>query len=101
MQLQIEAPLRPLARATDPATSHAAAASAAGLARDHHAKILEAIQIFGPATIYQVAYMTNLTHVQVARRMPELQAAGDVRVKTDETRAAPTGRQCRVWELAT
>jgi predicted ArsR family transcriptional regulator len=66
--------------------------------RDHYAKILDALERHD-GTIYEIAAATGLTHVQVARRMPELEAMAKV-TTTDETRASPSGRGCRVWDLA-
>lgn len=98
MDLLTDIPLRPLARATDPATSHAAASRAKNLAADHHAKILDALDK-RDGTIYEIATATGLTHVQVARRMPELDEMGQA-APTDETRLSPSGRGCRVWARA-
>jgi predicted ArsR family transcriptional regulator len=89
----------PRARRDDPSTSQLAAAQAVKLAQDHHAKIKGALEK-RDGTIYELAAATGLTHVQVARRMPELQAAGDIAVVATETRASPSGRQCRVWRRA-
>lgn len=86
---------QPAARRSDPATSHAAAASMGKAARDHHEAILGVL--WRPMTIYHIAKLTGLDHVQVARRMPELEQLGQVR-PTGGTEAGPSGRQCRVWE---
>ena len=83
------------ARRTDPATSHAAAAQT-DFYLDHFRRITEALQ--DPGTIYEIADRTGLTHVQVARRTPEMQEEGLIRVRPGETRPSPSGRACRVWE---
>lgn len=88
----------PRARRDDPATSQLAAQQAITLAADHYAKIIDALEERN-GTIYELATATGLTHVQIARRMPELAAYGKV-TATDETRLSPSGRQCRVWKLA-
>lgn len=98
IQLALEMPA-PRARRKDPETSHQAAAKASGLAQDHCRLITLALQEHGPQTIYELAARTRLSHVQIARRLPEL-AAADFVVVTNETRAGSTGRQCRVWRIA-
>jgi predicted ArsR family transcriptional regulator len=90
------APLRALARATDPITSHQAAAKAGPLVHVHVQLIRDAFRKGGDGTIYELAARVGLTHVQVARRMPDLLERGQVFV-TGETRLSPSGRACRVW----
>lgn len=89
----------PRARRDDPVTSQLAAQQAKQLAHDHRTKILDALAV-RDGTIYELAAATGLTHVQVARRMPELQDAKRARLKPDETRDSPSGRACRVWEIS-
>lgn len=97
-QLRLDMPLRPLARRTDPATSHAAAVRAHSLASVHQTKILAALKD-RDGQIYEIAERSGLTHVQVARRLPDL-TQGKPRIRlTGEERVGPTGRGCRVWEL--
>lgn len=92
----------PAARRTDPATSHAAAVAAKRLAREHAHKIVTALRL-GPATIYGLAERTGLNHVQVARRMKELQADNRVRRQRvgdkNVTQPSPNGCPCCVWEI--
>lgn len=83
------------ARRRDPETSHAAASRASEFAAVHMAAIRKALTL-GSGTIYEIAERTGLDHVQVARRLPEMR---DAKV-SDEKRCGPTGRMCRVWELA-
>jgi hypothetical protein len=85
----------PRARREDPITSQLAAAAAKDLAGEHYCAILDALDA-GDGTIYELAQRTGLTHVQVARRMPELEKLRLV-TTTDETRPSPSGRACRVW----
>jgi predicted ArsR family transcriptional regulator len=85
----------PVARKSDPETSHAAAASMYEAHKDHHYWILASL--WRPMTIYELAKLTGLTHVQVARRMPELEQMGKARA-TGETRTGDSGRECRLWE---
>ncbi len=84
-------------RRRDPATSRAAAARAGEFGSDHHAKIIGSLLTQGPATIYELADRTKLDHVAVARRMSELEKLGVAR-PTQDMRASPSGRACRVWE---
>lgn len=91
------------ARANDPTTSHAAAASI-DLDAAHFMAIMAALVRIGQGTCYDIGKSCGLNHWQVARRLPELEAGGKVRVVItndglDVTRKGPTGRQCRVWEL--
>jgi predicted ArsR family transcriptional regulator len=87
------------ARREDPVTSHAAADLVREFEGEHFAKVLKGLAE-GSATIYELADRAGLTHVQVARRMPELEQAGRVRIREGEKRKSPTGRPCRVWEVA-
>lgn len=87
MQLDL---LRPLARRSDPETSHEAAAKAAGMAVNHRNRIMAVFD--RPMTIKELAArLGDIDHVAVARRMPELQAM---------SQAHPTNNRrdgCRVW----
>lgn len=88
----------PGARRTDPATSHAAAEAAAELALRHHGLVLAALRQ-GAAGKDAIARSTGLDGVAVARRLPELQRMGLVRL-TGRTVASASGRQEREWERA-
>lgn len=85
------------ARREDPDTSKVAAASAVQFGHAHQAAIVGSLMTQGPGTIYEIGERTGLDHVAVARRMKELQELGAARPR-EETKAGPTGRQCRVWE---
>jgi predicted ArsR family transcriptional regulator len=87
----------PRARNTDPETSHIAAAGVEAFAGEHHAKILQALD--APGTIHELAERTGLDHVQVARRMIELERSKWV-IRLEETRPSPRGRPCRIWRRA-
>lgn len=87
--------LRPLARNTDPATSHTAARSAKALAAHHHTLIIGALQ--RPSTATELAARTGLTQVQVCRRLPELEELKLAR-PTGNTRLTESGRPSREWE---
>lgn len=81
------------ARETDPATSHAAAASAP--VNEHQAKILDALAA-GPAGASGVAARAGLTGVQVNRRINELVASGHL-VETGRLVKSAAGRAEREW----
>ncbi len=67
----------PKARATDPATSHAAAKRAAATAGGHREAIVEALAA-GPAGQTEIARRAGLTVAAVSKRLPELRRAGIV-----------------------
>lgn len=97
---QIDIDFTTRARGTDPQTSHDAAATAGDFAHGHYALILGALAT-RDGTIYELAERTKLSHVQVARRLPEMRDAVPAKVRqTDKTRPGPSGRACVVWEAA-
>jgi DNA-binding MarR family transcriptional regulator len=71
LRMVTSAMTEPLARRTDPQTSHAAAARAALFTGDHETRILAAIDRAGAqgATAKEIATATGLTDVQVNRRL--------------------------------
>lgn len=89
----------PLARSSDPSTSHGAADQAKQLAARHHLTILRALREHGPASKDRIAALTCLTGTQVARRTVELQRDGLIRA-TGRTVASTAGRQERAWAVA-
>ena len=97
MSAQLPLDFRRLARRNDPSTSKVAAARVIDFADGHYALIISALSQ-GEATIYEIAERAGLTHVQVARRMPELAAATLV-VDTGRTKPSPSGRPCRIWKV--
>jgi hypothetical protein len=86
----------PRARREDPVTSQLAAAQADELSNAHYAQIRAALAAADGCTIHEIAALTGLTHVQVARRMKEMRGV----IATPETRPSPSGRPCRVWKRA-
>jgi hypothetical protein len=48
-------------------------------------------------TCYDLARLTAIDHVAVARRMGELRDSGEVR-DTGRTASGASGRQCTLWE---
>ena len=85
----------PAARTSDPSTSHAAAVRAKQFVWDHKTAILGAL--WKPMHCYRLAKLTNLTHVQVDRRMRELANAGLVQ-DTGRTEMGEAGTPCILWE---
>lgn len=88
----------PRARKRDPATSHAAAASAGALRSRHQLEIVAALDQFGPLGKDGIARMTGLTGVQVCRRLAELARDGKVS-PTGFVVASDSGRHEREWRL--
>ena len=94
---------QPRARKRDPETSHKAAERVQDFAAGHFALILETLKRFGPLTIDELSARSALDKWAVARRLPELERAGSVRVLQrdgrDVTRPGTSMRQQRVWEV--
>ena len=87
----------PTARRTDPAESHAAAASAQDLARQHQVLILGAL-MQGAAGVDRIAAITKLSPYQVSKRMSELERGGAAKVVPGITVQSDAGRAQRLWE---
>lgn len=90
-------------RANDPLSSVLAAERAGEFAGKHSDRIMHAMReckAMGIATCaWRISVETGLTVVQVARRMPELQRAGLVKVATTPSGADIMDGDYRVWEL--
>lgn len=87
------------ARATDPATSKAAAASAIDIAEGHCAVIHSALRRFpvSGATVSDLArLLPHLSRHQINKRLPDLRMQGLAHA-TKETREGATGRAEQVW----
>ena len=84
----------PLSRNTDPVTSHKAADRAKRFAWDHKAAILGVM--WRPMIAPEIGRLTRLTTEQICRRLPELQAAGLVRLTGREREDG--GSSFREWE---
>lgn len=81
----------PRARASDPATSHAAAKRAASTAGGHREAIVEALAR-GPAGQSEIAKRTGLTVAAVSKRLKELRDACRIE-RCGECRSASGGRE--------
>lgn len=89
------------ARATDPLTSHVAAAGAAQFADSHGARILHVIQTLNVDGMCaaEIGEACGLTVVQVDRRTVELERKGLIRVvQRDGRDVVSHGMRC--WEAA-
>jgi hypothetical protein len=67
----------PRARSTDPATSHAAARRAYGIACGHREAIIVALKL-GPAGQTEIARRAGMTVAAVSKRLGELRRAGQI-----------------------
>lgn len=87
----------PLARATDPLTSHEAAARVAEFASAHHQRVMDALRrAGGRAGAEQIGWLASMEPHAVRRRLPELQAMGVIR-PTEERAMTRSGRRERIW----
>lgn len=70
--------LCPIARDSDPQTSHDAAANvtASGTRAAHCATILDAVKAHPDSTAGELAAITGIDRVEVGRRLPDLRNAG-------------------------
>lgn len=89
-------PLPPVARLTDPTTSHDATPSAVSR-KTHMAALLEAIKA-QPCTTEEAAAAAGITPWQVAtKRTADLKNVGSIR-DSGERRRGSSGRLAIVWE---
>lgn len=88
----------PAARINDPDTSHIAAAFANCFTQDHKERIVEALRKHGPMGKDAIGRRTGLDGVSVARRLPELLKANQVRL-TGRKVPSIRGLLEREWEL--
>ncbi len=86
----------PAARATDPSTSHQAAAQARELAAAHQRAILAALEAHGAMGKDRIGLHAGLDGVAVCRRLTELERMGRVRL-TGRTVQSNSGRMEREW----
>lgn len=87
------------ARATDPATSLAAAASVESASENLCGRILWALRRYGPMTHPQIAGKLGLKDAQVWKRISDLVRDGRVRA-SGKTLPGVSGRLQNVWEAA-
>lgn len=89
---------RPVARATDPGTSWAAARDAEPNAGTHRARVLRELREVYPEglTDYELADRLGLQQNSAGKRRGELRDAGFVE-DSGRTRPAPSGSRAIVW----
>jgi hypothetical protein len=87
----------PLFRATNPATSRAAAAEAKKFRSQHHRQILDALAA-GPAGASGIAARCGMVAHQIGRRLHELAKAGRI-VETGRVVRSASGRGEREWRV--
>ncbi len=95
--LHLAALEQPRARRRDPQTSHAAAADAKDLAKQHAVLILGALS-YGPSGVDGIARVTKLSPYQVSKRMAELEKSRAIRLTGREVKS-DAGRAQREWTL--
>ncbi len=88
----------PLARQTDPWTSHAAAARVGEFGASHIDIILACLAKHGPQTIDEIAKRTPLNSVQIARRLADCEKRL-LAEPTGTCRPSASGRMERVWNI--
>jgi hypothetical protein len=69
----------PRARRSDPRSSHEAAADADRFSGQQAAQVLAAVRLWPLSTSHELAEVTHMDRYAIARRCPELAAAGLVR----------------------
>lgn len=89
---------RPVARATDPDTSHQAAEDVLPKAQRHRDLALAALRLAGERglTDFELADLTGVAQTSIGVRRHELVKLGLV-VATDDRRSAPSGSAAIVW----
>lgn len=99
---QAQAPLRAMARATDPATSHMAAADATAAIKGRHKAVLRALT-FGAKTDFELAAATNVQQTSIGKRRGECRDKGWVEPDhvngVPVRRPAPSGSMAQVWRI--
>lgn len=93
----------PQARATDPETSHEAAAAVGPRAQRDRDRVLDALRTFGAMTDHELALAINSIQTSCGVRRGELARLGLVRASMIDgvkvRRPSPSGKLCQVWEL--
>jgi predicted ArsR family transcriptional regulator len=88
--------INPLARRTDPVTSHEAARMASEFAGTHCARIHAALIQCGPMDPEQIGAMVGMDGYQCRKRLSDLKKAGNAE-PTGEVVPTRSGRSQRVW----
>ena len=97
-QMSIDDLARPVARNTDPDTSHAAARYTEPRANTNRALALRVLAEHpGGLTDFELAALTGLQQTSIGKRRGELRDGGFVE-DSGERRASPSGAQAIVWK---
>ena len=88
----------PIARNTDPESSHLAAReiTASGKREDQQHQTIAAVQRYPGLTMQELAARTNLCRFMLGRRISECETAGKVR-RGQKRKCTVTGRQAEPW----
>lgn len=97
MQIDLLTDPKTLARRSDPATSHAAAALVHNFGPAQMQQVLSALRRFGKAGAEQIAAATKMDAYSVRKRLSDLEHASLAR-PTETLRTTASGRKERVWE---
>ena len=89
-----------LARNSDPATSHMAAARVGEFRASHALQVLFCLSTHGPMTVDQIAAHSGLQSQAVNKRLPEMQRLGLALPLAGQMRPSDSGRMARVWRAA-
>lgn len=90
---------RPLARATDPSTSHQAALSMVGEAGTQRREILDALRTTGPKTADELDELLGLRLTSAGRRLIELARTDPpLARRLPAKRTTRSGRAAHLWE---
>lgn len=88
----------PVARSSDPETSHAAARDATMSASAGRLLALRTLSERGPRTDFELAEITGWQQTSIGKRRGECAAAGLVE-KTEQRRPSPSGSSAIVWKI--
>ncbi len=88
--------IEPMARNTDPSTSHEAADAARDLALQHATLILATLRRYGALSPTGIAQRLGLDRAQVFRRMSDLEKQGRA-YPTGNVLKSPSNRNEREW----
>lgn len=88
----------PIARNTDPISSHLAASeiTASGIRGEQHRIVLDAVLQYPGRTSFELSRLCNLDRYQVARRLPELED-GNLVKKSKMRKCSITTRKAVTW----
>lgn len=100
---QAQAPLKAMARNTDPATSHMAAADATANLKNRHYQVLMLLFVAGPLTDFELAERAGLQQTSIGKRRGECRDKGWIEPDhvngLQVRRPAPSGSMAQVWRL--